>query len=44
MLGVVLVSLLGINILPTKSLERYSHPIAGATIFISGIGIHFLKL
>jgi nickel/cobalt exporter len=44
MLGVVLISLLGINFLPTKTLERYIHPIAGATIIMSGIGIHFLNL
>jgi hypothetical protein len=39
-----LISLLGINFLPTKTLERYMHPIAGATIIISGIGIHFFNL
>ena len=44
MLGVVLISLYGINFLPTKTLERYIHPIAGATIIISGIGIHFFNL
>jgi len=44
MLGVVLISLYGINFLPTKTLERYIHAIAGATIVMSGIGIHFFNL
>lgn len=44
MLSVVLITLFGINFLPTKTLERYLHAIAGATIFLSGISIQFLGL
>jgi sulfite exporter TauE/SafE len=32
------------KILPTKKLERYSHALAGAAIFICGIGMLFLGL
>ncbi len=44
MLGIVTLTLKGIKFLPTKQLERYIHAIAGATIFLSGIGIQFLGL
>lgn len=44
MLSVVLVSTFGINFLPLGKLERYTHPIAGAIILLSGIGIQFLGL
>jgi len=44
MLSVVLITLFGINFLPTKALERYIHAIAGATILLSGISIQFLGL
>ena len=44
MLGIVLISTLGINFIPLKSFERYSHALAGATIFMSGVAIQFLGL
>jgi len=44
MLIVVLVSVLGLNLLPIKPLERYTHAMAGATIFLCGISILFLGL
>jgi nickel/cobalt transporter (NicO) family protein len=44
MLTVVLISLLGINLLPINKLERYTHAIAGATIFLCGVSIQFLGL
>ncbi len=43
MLSVVAITLMGINFLPAKQLQRYMHAIAGATIFLSGLGIHFLE-
>ncbi|MBI5665298.1 MAG: sulfite exporter TauE/SafE family protein [Nitrospirae bacterium] len=39
MLGIVLISYFGINIIPTAKLERYTHAIAGAIISLSGISI-----
>lgn len=44
MLGVVLISTFGINLVPTARLERYTHAIAGATICLCGISIQFLGL
>lgn len=44
MLGLVLVSIFGINFLPAARLERYSHALAGATIFLCGIAIQFFGL
>ncbi|MEN8262483.1 MAG: sulfite exporter TauE/SafE family protein [Nitrospirota bacterium] len=44
MLGIVLVSTLGINFIPLKPLERYTHAFAGAAICMSGLAIHFLGL
>ena len=44
MLGVVLISTFGINLIPTARLERYTHAIAGATVCLSGISIQFLGL
>jgi nickel/cobalt transporter (NicO) family protein len=44
MLGIVLVSSFGINLLPTRKLERYSHALAGGTIFLCGVAIQFLGL
>ena len=41
MLGVVIISTFGINLLPMKKLERYTHAIAGGTIFICGLAIKF---
>ncbi len=44
MLTVVLVSSLGVNLLPLGRLERYTHALAGATICLSGMAIQFLGL
>lgn len=44
MLTVVVVALMGVNFIPFKRFERYIHVIAGATIFLSGLGIQFLGL
>jgi nickel/cobalt transporter (NicO) family protein len=44
MLGIVLISIHGINFLPMARLERYNHALAGATIFLCGIAIQFLGL
>ncbi|MDA3954696.1 MAG: sulfite exporter TauE/SafE family protein [Bacteroidales bacterium] len=44
MMLVVSTSLLGIKLLPKINLERFMHAIAGATIFLCGIGIKFLGL
>ena len=44
MLGVVLVSSMGINLLPMERLERYTHALAGATICFCGMAIQFLGL
>jgi len=44
MLGVVLVSFLGIHRLPLGPLERYSHALAGAIICLCGVGIQVLGL
>ena len=44
MLGVVLISTIGINLLPVARLERYIHALAGATICLCGITIQFLGL
>ncbi len=41
MLSMVLISLWGINFIPTKRVERYVHAIAGATVCICGIAILF---
>jgi len=44
MLGVVIVSTLGINLIPLKRIEKYLHALSGATIFLSGMAIQFLGL
>ncbi|MCX6829164.1 MAG: sulfite exporter TauE/SafE family protein [candidate division Zixibacteria bacterium] len=44
MLGIVLVSSFGISFLPIAKLEKYTHAIAGITIFICGVSIQFLGL
>ena len=44
MLGVVLVSTFGINLLPLSKMERYSHAMAGAAVFMCGFAIQFLGL
>jgi len=44
MLGIVLISSLGINFLPLRRLERYTHALAGATICLCGMAIQFFGL
>jgi sulfite exporter TauE/SafE len=44
MLTVVLISTLGINLIPTVKIERFTHAIAGGTILFSGLAIQFLGL
>ena len=44
MLGVVLISRTGINFLPFMKVQRFSHVIAGASIFLCGLAIQFLGL
>lgn len=44
MIGVVVVSSLGLKTLPFGRLDRYSHAIAGSTIALSGLAIQFLGL
>lgn len=44
MLIIVLLATFGINIMPLGKLEKYTHAIAGATIFLSGLAIVFLGL
>lgn len=44
MLAVVILALKGVSLLPTKSLERYSHAVAGGTILAAGCAIQFLGL
>lgn len=44
MMSVVLVFKLGLNKVNLKPIEKYSHVIAGAVIFFSGIAIQFLGL
>ncbi len=44
MLGVVLVSSYGIQLIPTKKLGLYTHFIAGIMVFISGVAIQVLGL
>jgi sulfite exporter TauE/SafE len=44
MLGLVLLASYGFKLVKLGKMERYMHAIAGATIFLSGIGILFLGL
>lgn len=44
MLSVVVAFSLGIHLVPTQKLERFSHALAGAAIFVSGMAIQFLGL
>ncbi len=39
MLSIVLISSFGINLVPLKRVERYTHAIAGATILLCGIAV-----
>lgn len=44
MLGIVMIASLGINFVPLGRLQRYSHALAGAAIFLCGAAIQFLGL
>lgn len=44
MLGIVVLSVLGINLLPLKKLERFAHAAAGFAILMCGVSISFLGL
>jgi ABC-type nickel/cobalt efflux system permease component RcnA len=44
MSGIVYLSVSGLKLIQLGKLERFSHAIAGAFIFLSGIGIQFLGL
>jgi len=44
MLAAVLLARAGISFLPMKKIQRYSHAVAGATIFLCGMAIVFLGL
>ncbi len=44
MIGVVVIVSLGINLVPMKRAERYTHALAGAAICLSGMAIQFLGL
>jgi ABC-type nickel/cobalt efflux system permease component RcnA len=44
MMGVVLVSHMGLKIIPVGRLGRYSHAVAGATVCLCGLTIKFLGL
>ena len=44
MLTVVLFMRYGIELIPTRKLERYTHAIAGASILLCGLAIQFLGL
>jgi len=44
MLGIVLLSILGINVVPTTRMERYTHAVAGGIICFCGISILFFGL
>jgi nickel/cobalt transporter (NicO) family protein len=44
MLGIVLLSSFGINLLPMGKVERYSHALAGGSILLCGVAIQFLGL
>lgn len=44
MLGMVIISSWGINRLPLKKVERYTHALAGGSICLCGLAIQFLGL
>ena len=44
MLAVVLLAVKGIELVPTRKLERYTHAVAGGTIMAAGCAIQFLGL
>jgi ABC-type nickel/cobalt efflux system permease component RcnA len=44
MLGITIISFYGINLLPYKWIEQYTHALAGLAIFLCGFSIQFLGL
>jgi len=44
MLGAVFLGRAGVDFLPLKKIQRYSHALAGATILLCGLAIQFLGL
>ncbi|MCP4374598.1 MAG: hypothetical protein GY794_00240 [bacterium] len=40
MMTVVMLATFGLDFLPTKRIQRYSHALAGAVIFLCGVAIH----
>ncbi|MDP8298129.1 MAG: sulfite exporter TauE/SafE family protein [Candidatus Orphnella occulta] len=44
MTGIVVIVSFGINLVPIKKIERYTHALAGAAICLSGMAIQFLGL
>ncbi len=44
MLGTVLLGRAGVDFLPMRKVQRYSHALAGATILLCGLAIQFLGL
>lgn len=44
MLGIVMASMWGINLIPMKKMELYTHALAGGSIFLCGMAIQFLGL
>lgn len=44
MLGIVLISIHGFELIPISRFERYMHAVAGATILLCGITVQFLGL
>jgi nickel/cobalt exporter len=44
MLATVFLGRAGVNFLPMKAVQRYSHAVAGATILLCGLAIQFLGL
>jgi sulfite exporter TauE/SafE len=44
MLSLVLITSYGIKLVPVKAMEKYSHALAGGTIFLCGMGMLFLGL
>ena len=44
MFTIVMVSALGFRLIPMRKLERYTHALAGGSIFLCGVAIQFLGL
>jgi hypothetical protein len=44
MLSIVIISSWGINLLPIRKLERFTHALAGGAVLLCGMAIIFLGL